>query len=114
MMIEAARMANGLALADVFLTDLEHSGDLGRVADVAVRFEDFARHGQLQVPHQLKYLRDGIWQIKAVTVRLLFYYTEHLNRKTVRLTNGYVKRARECPPKVIRLATRVRGDDQQR
>lgn len=113
LMIEAARMASGVAPADTFMVDLQRRGEFDKLADIAIRFENFARTGKLTVPLQLKHLEDGIHQIKPVTVRLLFYYTNHLNRKTVRLTNGYIKLARECPPKYIRLAKRVRGDDQQ-
>lgn len=112
-MIEAARTAAGVAPADAFMAELESLGEFDKLAEIAIRFEDFARTGKLTVPLQLKHLVDDIHQVKAVTVRVLFYYTKHLNRRTVRLTNGYIKRARECPPKHIRLAKRVRGDDQQ-
>ncbi|MGN9778585.1 hypothetical protein ACTMS0_22865 [Micromonospora sp. H33] len=112
-MIEAAQMASGAAPADAFMEELDRKGDFGKLADIAMRFENFARTGSLSVPLQLKHLRNDIHQIKAVKVRLLFYYTTHRNLKTVRLTNGYVKLAMECPPRYIRLAMRVRGDDQQ-
>ncbi|HET8660144.1 MAG TPA: hypothetical protein VFM55_14240 [Micromonosporaceae bacterium] len=108
LMIEAARMATGTAPADTFMAELERSGQLDKLADIAIRFEDFARTGTLSVPVQLKHIENGIHQVKAVTVRLLFYYTNHFSHETVRLTNGYIKRARECPPKYIRLARRVR------
>jgi hypothetical protein len=113
-MIEAARLMDGSAPIDAFLLDLERDRELEKLADVAVRLEDLARFGTLNVPVQLNSLGSGIFEVKAVKVRLLFYYVEgHTNCKTVRLTNGFIKGSKVCPPRHIRRAMRVRGEDQQ-
>lgn len=113
MIIEAARNANGIALADNFLEELFENKEYDKLADVSVRFEEFARTGTLSVPLQLNRLGNDIWEIKAVTVRLPFYYVEsHAGYRTVRITNGFIKKGDKCPPKHIRTAMRVRGEDQ--
>ncbi len=116
LVIEAARMANGAAPADAFLEELiRKKEDFGRIADVLIRFEEFARTGTLDVPLQLNSLGNDIWEIKAVDVRLPFYYANsHSRCRAVRLTNGFFKKnGRECPPRYKkRLAMRVRGEDE--
>ncbi|GAB7047891.1 hypothetical protein JCM9534A_30170 [Catenuloplanes indicus JCM 9534] len=106
-------MANGAAPADAFLEELIRKEDFGRIADVLIRFEEFARTGTLDVPLQLNSLGNDIWEIKAVDVRLPFYYANsHSRCRAVRLTNGFLKNGRECPPRYKRLAMRVRGEDE--
>jgi hypothetical protein len=113
LMIEAARTLKGGSPADDFLRDLEHDRQFDMLADVAIRFEELARRGRLGVPLQMRFLDDGIHEIKTPRVRLLFYYAEHPRCRSVRLTNGFIKRGQACPPKHIRTAQRVRGDDVQ-
>jgi hypothetical protein len=114
LIIEAARMASGIAPADVFLNDLFDKGEYQRLADVAIRFEEFARSGTLDVPLQLNKLGPDIWEIKAVAVRLPLYYVEsHSGVRAARITNGFIKKGRACPPRHIRTAMRVRGEDAQ-
>lgn len=110
-MIEAARTAKG-SPADAFLQDLFDDGKVGMLADVLVRFERLARTGSLQVPLQLNSLGKGIFEIKTPDVRLPFYYADHPGCPAVRLTNGFIKRSQKCPPRYIRWATRVRGEDE--
>ena len=110
-MIEAARMEDGTLPADVYLLDLEESKP-HLLADVAVRFEDFARYGELSVPVQLNHLEDEIWEIKTPIVRLPFYRKEdHPKIPAVRITGGFEKRGQRTPPKYIRRAKRVRAED---
>lgn len=113
MIIEAARMASGVAPADAFLDDLFNREEYEKLADVSLRFEEFARTGTLSIPLQLNSLGNGIWEIKAVNVRLPFYYVDsHAGYRTIRITNGFVKKGSKCPPRHIRTAMRVRGEDQ--
>lgn len=112
MIIEAARMAIGVAPADVFLEDLFDREEYDILADISIRFEEFARTGTLNVPLQLNSLGNDIWEIKTPKARLPFYYSDsHAGYKTIRITNGFIKRGQKCPPRHIRAATRVRGED---
>jgi phage-related protein len=112
--IEAARRPSGEALAENFLADLDARGQYSELAEIAIRLEDFALNGTLTVPLQLNNLGDGIFEIKTPTVRLAFYYAQHPgNVQAVRLTNGFFKRGRKTPPRHIRLAKRMRAEDQE-
>jgi hypothetical protein len=117
-MIEAARLPDGSAPADDFLVMLEESkGELRRrLADIAVRFEDYAHRGTLRVPRELNDLGDGIREIKAGNVRLPFFEIENQEHSpvgVVRLTNGFVKKTWNTPRKHILKAVWVRGKDQE-
>ena len=91
MIIEAARMLDGTAPADVFLEDLFNHEEYEMLSDS---------------------LGSDIWEIKAVKVRLPFYYVDsHAGYRTIRITNGFIKKGQRCPPKHIRTAMRVRGED---
>ena len=112
-MIEAARVPACGTPVDDFLCQLERDGRDGRLrlADLAIRFEDFARTGTLQVPRELRDLRDGIREIKAGDVRVLFFDTACSSKPAVRLTNGFRKRTQKTPRRSIDQAMWVRGKD---
>jgi hypothetical protein len=124
-LIEAARTADGRSPVDEFLSKLARSAvrntragqaDRKRLADVAIRFEDFARTGQLKVPTELRWnLRDGISEIKAGDVRLLFYERSLADHggDVVRLTNGFIKGTDRTPRGDLDKALWVREEDQQ-
>ncbi|MCX5352005.1 type II toxin-antitoxin system RelE/ParE family toxin [Streptomyces mirabilis] len=114
-MIEAARTTEGRAEADEFIADLERNlkrrGNLQRLADIAIRMEEFAERGTLRVPLQLNHLRDDIYEIKAGDVRLPFFYGTHFVGKTVRLTHGFLKKSQKTPRKHIAKALWVMKED---
>jgi phage-related protein len=116
-MIEAARISDGSSPADEFLTALvsrRNFRDLGisRAADVAVRFEDFARTGNLLIPRELRELREGIWEIKVGKVRLPFFWlTEPYESRAVRLTHGFIKSTDKTPRGEMDRAVWVRRED---
>jgi Phage derived protein Gp49-like (DUF891) len=122
-LIEAARASDGREYAEEFLLALRQSAqrtsrsagkDRSRLADVAVRFEDYAQSGSLKIPRELRRdLRPGLSEIKAGDVRLLFYelsLSDHGD--VVRLTNGFVKRTERTPRKVLDRAAWVMKGDQ--
>ncbi|MFB8209199.1 type II toxin-antitoxin system RelE/ParE family toxin [Streptomyces sp. NPDC056010] len=115
LMIEAARTTEGKFEAEEFIADLENKirrkGNLQRLADIAVRMEEFADRGALRIPLQLNHLRDDIWEIKAGDVRLPFFYCEHFTGKTVRLTHGFLKESQKTPRKHIVKALWVMRED---
>lgn len=114
-MIEAARTTEGRFEADEFISDLEKKakrrGNMQRLAEIAVRLEDFAERGKLRVPMQLNHLRGDIWEIKAGDVRLPFFYCSHFSGKTVRLTHGFLKNSQKAPRKHIDKAGWVMKED---
>jgi hypothetical protein len=65
---------------------------------------------------ELKPIDDGIWEFKAGDVRVYFYRNDtHPRLPAARLTNGFTKRwAGRHPPKHLRQALRVRGEDVKR
>ncbi|GAB3337672.1 hypothetical protein RMN56_10285 [Micromonospora halotolerans] len=112
-MVEAARISDGTALADEFLQKLEKKrGGLELVAAVAVRFEDIARTGTLEIPRELNELRDDLWEIKAERVRLPFYWTQRaFASKAIRITHGFLKGTWKTPRGEIDKALWVRRED---
>lgn len=104
-MIEAARTRDGKAEADLFIGQMEvdrkKKGNLRRLADIAIRMEEFSDRGTLRVPMQLNQLTDDLHEIKAGDVRLPFYYCSHYTGKTVRLTHGFLKKSQKAPRKEI-------------
>lgn len=105
LMIEAARTRDGKAEADLFIGQMEvdrkKKGNLRRLADIAIRMEEFSDRGTLRVPMQLNQLTDDLHEIKAGDVRLPFYYCSHYTGKTVRLTHGFLKKSQKAPRKEI-------------
>ncbi|MFJ9674862.1 type II toxin-antitoxin system RelE/ParE family toxin [Streptomyces sp. NPDC101221] len=115
LMIEAARTTEGRFEADEFIADLEKNykrrGNLQRLADIAIRLEEFAERGTLRVPLQLNHLRNDIYEVKAGDVRLPFFYCTHFTGKTVRLTHGFLKKSQKTPRKHIDKALWVMRED---
>lgn len=125
MTIEAARTADGSEPVEVYLSELMRLADIdgrrgdrsrNRLADIAVRFADLAITGELKIPTQLRWdLRDGIGEVKAGDVRILFYRPEASihDRTVLRLTNGFDKRGNNTPRRQLDKAGWVRREDQQ-
>ncbi|TDC05822.1 type II toxin-antitoxin system RelE/ParE family toxin [Actinomadura bangladeshensis] len=115
--IEAAKDRDGAEQAANFIAKLERSRrrkDRDRIADIAVRFNDFAVNGRLRAPREINDLEDGIKEIKAGDVRLPFYEEQAGgHRGLVRLTHGFSKKQQKCPLKEIRKAIAIRREDQQ-
>ncbi|MFE6893600.1 type II toxin-antitoxin system RelE/ParE family toxin [Streptomyces sp. NPDC057694] len=116
-MIEAARTMEERFEADEFIADLEKNfkrrGNLQRLADIAIRLEEFAESGTLRVPLQLNHLRDEVYEVKAGDVRLPFFYCTHFTGKTVRLTHGFLKKSEKTPRKHIDKAFWVMRKDSE-
>ena len=113
-MIEGARDGYGGTLADEFIQELESSKskkNLNRLADIAVRFEEYSLHGTLEVPRELNQLTPIISEIKAGDVRLPFYETNTCHSRVARLTHGFVKRQQRTPRKEIHKAEWVYRED---
>ncbi|MFF0445052.1 type II toxin-antitoxin system RelE/ParE family toxin [Streptomyces sp. NPDC004609] len=115
LMIEAARTTEERFEADEFIAELERNhkrrGNLQRLADIAIRLEEFAERGTLRVPLQLNRLRDDLYEVKAGDVRLPFFYCTHFTGKTVRLTHGFLKKSQKTPRKHIDKALWVMRED---
>jgi phage-related protein len=112
-MIEAARTRDDAVLADEFLRDLERTrGGLARLADVAMRFEDLALTGTLEIPRELNELRDDLWEVKVEKIRLPFFWLQQPFKSTaIRLTHGFMKNTQRTPRKEIDRAQWVRKED---
>ncbi|MER7168903.1 type II toxin-antitoxin system RelE/ParE family toxin [Micromonospora sp. NPDC000207] len=112
-MIEAARAPDGNSLADAFLMDMARtSKGISRLADVAMRFEDFARTGDLEIPRELNELVEDLWEIKVQKVRLPFFWLQKpFDSTAVRLTHGFMKGTEKTPRKEIYRAMWVRKAD---
>lgn len=83
-----------------------------RLADIVVVLEDFARSGVLEVPRELNYLREDIWEIKAGDARLPFFYVNDTRHGTaVRITSGFSKQQEETPAQQINKALWVWRED---
>jgi hypothetical protein len=108
-MIEAAVRLDGSVPVHEFLQTISQS----QLAAVLVRFEDLARFGTLTVPEQLNDLHHGLWEIKAETVRLPFYYAQHPGTQAVRLTSGFHKNQRFTQNRHIRYARMIWSEDLQ-
>ncbi|MBT2509675.1 hypothetical protein J7I98_28140 [Streptomyces sp. ISL-98] len=113
-MIEAARVADGHSPVDEYLNALLSSkkdADQDRLATILIRFEAFARRGELEVPRELNELRDGLWEFKATQDRIPFFYLEEKKSRTLRVTHGFFKRQIFTPHKEINWALRIRRED---
>lgn len=113
-MIEGARDGSGSTLADEFIKSLESSKskkDLQRLADIAVRLEEYSIHGTLAVPRELNQLTSILSEIKAGDVRFPFYETNTCHSRVARLTHGFVKRQQRTPRKEIHKAEWVYRED---
>lgn len=116
--VEAAWDVNGRAAAVLWLESLE-TGRLRRryvslLADLAIRLEDFCQTGTLRVPEQLNRLTPLIWEIKAGTLRLLFFHVPNTTTGSVRATHGFIKNSQKTPQPEIRRAEAIRREDLKR
>jgi len=117
MIIEAARLADGTEPVWEYLDPLMKSRrrggeNLRRMADIVVVLDDFASTGILEVPRELNYLRDDIWEIKAGDARLPFFYVnDQRHGAAARITSGFTKRQEETPAKQINKALWIRRED---
>lgn len=111
--IEAAWTRDHRAPSDEFLQDLEgRKRTLSLAAAVAMRFEDLARYGKLEIPRELNELRDGLWEIKAERVRLPFFWMlEPSHARAIRLTHGFLKGTERTPRREIDRAGWIRTED---
>lgn len=114
--VELALDRDGNALAEEFLNRLAggKDADRDRFADILVRVETFARTGSLIVPRELNHLNGDLWEIKAGTVRLPFYYRKEEACGQVRVTHGFVKKTSKTPRKEIDLGLAVVREDTKR
>lgn len=114
--VELALDRNGHALAEDFLNRLAggKDADRDRYADILVRVETFARTGTLVVPRELNHLSGDLWEIKAGTVRLPFYYRKQQTCGQVRVTHGFLKRTPKTPRKEIDLGLAILREDMKR
>ncbi len=117
-MIECAKDGDGVAEADDYISDLElkarkgNAAALTRAADIAIRFEEYARRGSLRIPRELNELTDDLWEIKVGTTRLPFFKLEGPCYKLiVRLTHGFNKQQQRTPRKHISRAKWIREQD---
>ncbi|MER6782625.1 MULTISPECIES: type II toxin-antitoxin system RelE/ParE family toxin [unclassified Streptomyces] len=113
-MIEAARTEDGASPVDEYLNGLLTSGkakDEERLASILVRFESFARRGTLEIPRELNELQDGLWEFKAGTDRVPFFYLAESESNALRATHGFIKRQLRTPRKEINWAKRIRKED---
>jgi hypothetical protein len=119
--IEAARAAGGQDLVDEYLTKkpwlLWRKKVQVNEADVALRFDEYARTGTLRVPLELNDLdvTIGLREIKVGVARFPFYeLTDSQHTVTVtRLTHGFTKGTDETPPRELRKAKAVMELDRQ-
>jgi phage-related protein len=114
--IEAALDKDGVGQAGAFLDELAAGSDRQRdlVSDMLIRLETFARTGKLIVPRELNYLRGDLWEVKAGTLRLPFYYRKEASCGQVRLTHGFVKRSERTPRREMDRGEAIIREDQQR
>jgi hypothetical protein len=119
--IEAARAAGGQDLIDEYLTKkpwlLRRKKVLVNEANVALRFEEYARTGTLRIPLELNDLdvTIGLREIKVGKARFPFYeLTDSQHPVTVtRLTHGFTKGTEETPLREISKAKAIMQLDGQ-
>jgi hypothetical protein len=110
-----ARAAGGRDLIDEYLTKKPWLLWSKKVhvneADVALRFDEYARTGRLRVPLELNDLDAavGLREIKVGLARFPFYeFTDSVHAVTVtRLTHGFTKGTEKTPPRELRKAKAV-------
>lgn len=114
--IEAALDREGSPAAGEYLDSLSRGRGKGRdlVADMLIRMEQFARTGELIVPKQLNHLRAELWELKAGTLRLPFYYRRGAACGQVRLTHGFTKRGEKTPIREIDRGLAIMREDSKR
>jgi phage-related protein len=113
-MIEAARIEDGTSPVDDYLNALSCSKrevDRDRLARILIRFEAFAKRGELEVPRELNELRDGLWEFKAQRDRIPFFYLHGDKPRALRVTHGFLKRQLPTPLREINWALRIRRED---
>jgi hypothetical protein len=119
--IEAARADGGQDLIDEYLTKKPWLSWRKKVhvdeADVALRFDEYARTGTLRIPLELNDLdlTIGLREIKVGKARFPFYeLTDPQHAVTVtRLTHGFTKGTEETPPRELRKAKAIMELDRQ-
>ncbi|HUY44802.1 MAG TPA: hypothetical protein VMV92_03620 [Streptosporangiaceae bacterium] len=119
--IEAARAAEGRDLVDEYLTKkpwlLRRRKVHVNEADVALRFDEYARTGTLRIPLELNDLdvTIGLREIKVGPARFPFYeLTDSAHAVTVtRLTHGFTKGTNKTPPRELRKAKAIMELDRQ-
>ena len=113
LLVEAARVIDGREPALEFMATLGEGKkkDLERLASLMFRIEHYARYGELVIPRELNELRDGLWEVKAGDVRMIFFAADHSDRGAIRLTNGFVKSSQRTPRREIDTAIWVRRED---
>ena len=111
-MIEAAMAPRETGGVEEFFRSLEGS-PTGRqqLADIAVRFEAYARDDTLSFPRQINDLADGLRELKVGKIRLPFFETDHLGITAARLTHAFIKKTENTPRQEIDRARWVRGKD---
>lgn len=116
--VEAAWDRDGAARAVNWAKDLT-SGPFrkrneSRLADLAIRLEEYCLRGTLRVPDQLNHLKDEIWEIKAGVLRLPFFHVPVTATGSVRATHGFTKNSQKTPPHEIRAAAAIMKEDLKR
>jgi hypothetical protein len=113
--VEAARAAGGQDLIDDYLTKkpwlLWRKKVQVNEADVALRFDEYARSGRLRVPLELNDLDTalGLREIKVGPARFPFYELADLAHTVTvtRLTHGFTKGTDKTPPRELRKAKAI-------
>jgi hypothetical protein len=119
--IEAARAAGGQDLIDDYLTKkpwlLWRKKVHVNEADVALRFDEYARTGSLRIPLEINDLDTaiGLREIKVGEARFPFYeLADSAHAVTVtRLTHGFTKGTDKTPPRELRKAKAIMELDRQ-
>jgi len=113
--VEAAWDQNHEAQAIVFQKELgqgrARARNERRLADLAIRLEDYCQTGTLRIPRQLNQLNDVIWEFKAGDVRLPFFEVPNSTTGSVRATHGFIKQSEKTPRHHINRAVGIRRED---
>lgn len=116
--IEAARTLDGEEPVEEYFRKLRNSrrkGDIQRLADIALVFEEYGRRGTLRIPRELNVLRDNLREIKAGDARFPFHEVEDGKHPSIvaRLTGGFQKQTLRTPRRQIDQALWVMREDTQ-
>ena len=112
-MIEAARTRTGDTPLERFFAILEQNGETTLLADVALRFEAFARYGRLYDESQFEYVGEGMYTLKTAKLRLPCFPARHEpGAGGIRITHGYKSSRSKISRRELATAKSIRGDDQ--